>query len=287
VSRCTIKPFLDFELDHSGIDDAAAPPDSCAAGSTIRHIEYWDYGNYRYESCGLNAQCVETNRYCPMWSLCTVKVAAQWFDADQKTNWRSSATAMALDRRAWAPRCETGMGGDRCRPTASASTIRVPTLPPYDTNAAVWARDGAYGGLCVAGPEDSRVGDRGADSVRRLECEVELTYAPAEILQATVAGSTIRILVPGTGTVTVTPAGKRVAKVSAASKNPPFKSATVQATDAGLVSVKPRLSKKSKRKLNRTGKLVLKIASRYVSAEGGEPIEATQKVKLTKRGKRR
>jgi hypothetical protein len=92
---------------------------------------------------------------------------------------------------------------------------------------------------------------------------------------------TITFAVPFFGTVTLAPDGRLARAAGARAKKPAFKAKTVE-FGPGLLKFKPKLSKASKRKLKRKGKLKLGIAATITPGEGGEPITSRQKVTLIK-----
>jgi Tol biopolymer transport system component len=282
TDRCTIAPFLDLQ---SEFNDDTAPPSYCRILSSsppdLRRCTTPD------------EKCTITGRTCPLWAECTLSLASNWSDADRRTNWRTSVlirtvggnTEILNDYTGDSPLvCETGPDGDRCRATHSGSGIHFPAVAGAEP-----LYPGFVEGLCFAGLPTRGPGlvERGPDSQRRLECEAVFTAKPVEVLAAQADGQFITLLVPGRGYVTITAAGRRVVSAGAAAHKPAFTATTATATGPGKVSIKPKLSKQSKRKLKRKGKLVLKVDSSYVSAEGGEPITATQKVTLLKAKKRR
>jgi hypothetical protein len=285
VNKCRIDPFMDID----GAIDFQAPPSACSIWSDMNN---WPAGD---SSCARDYKCVSTGRYCPMWAVCSVTMTAQWYDADKRTDWRISTSSKVMDYVttvcggdasycASLPTaiCSTGVDGDRCRASHTSRGVRVPVTSGASSP---FGARGGYSGGCYADPENDRVIERGPDHVRRLECELTMQAEPASVLQATAVGTNLQLVVPGPGAITIRPDGTRARLARGASAKPVFEEATVQATDAGLVSFKPKLSKKGKRKLKRKGLMTLKLASTYVPAGGGDPIAATQRVTLIKRAK--
>jgi hypothetical protein len=105
-------------------------------------------------------------------------------------------------------------------------------------------------------------------------------YQPVSALQAVASGSSITLLVPGAGSVVVGP-GDTPHRGIAARGKPAFHTVTQQVAGEGVVTIKPKLAKKAKRKLRKGKKVKLKVLVTYRSADG-TVASHTSKVVLQK-----
>jgi hypothetical protein len=266
VYRCTIQPFMDLTF---GFADLGPPPDFChlSTGADFQR-DGCESGSYK---------CVVTNRDCPVWARCTVTAKAQWFDADNGVDWILNAAVYQMSTGGPSnAQCTTGLNGDRCSTSETESAVRTPAPDSV--------RGGEIGGFCFADPGRSGVPEYRADHVRRLICELTVKIEPTTAAQAIAAGSSIQVVVPGAGTVTVAPGGR--SRLATATNRAAIKPTTATATEAGVVTLKPKLSKGAKKKLKKKGKLSLSVSTTFAPAEGGESITQASTVKLTGKKKR-
>jgi hypothetical protein len=212
--------------------------------------------------------CVRTNIDCPVYSTCAVSGTLTWVDADPAADWLSQLTAAAIHTPQYSVTsyCNTGAGGHRCVARATVSGI----VAPRDANSGHGAVN------CVSfipAGQPNRLGDAAG---RTMRCEAKVTYSPAVTLQPVGSGATMQALVPGAGTVTVSTggSGKRAARAGALS-------VVKNVTAAGVVTVKPKLPKKLKRKLKAGKKVKVKVSVTYRSP-GGTVVSRTGKITLQK-----
>jgi hypothetical protein len=206
--------------------------------------------------------------FCPVGAECTLTTTSDWFDADNGVDWRQSNSAefddqtrktLASDRHV----CSTGFAGDRCSIRSS-----VTLLGANDRLTAI----------CGARRDATDHPEYRDDSIRRLECKLTFTASPAPPLRTIAAGSAVQILAPGAGVLGISPLGGHGKRAAA---KPAFQPASQTVSDAGPVTFKLKLGKKSKQTLKRKHKLSLKLEVTFTPT-GGEAITSTQKVTLSK-----
>jgi hypothetical protein len=251
---CYIKPFLD-----PGTLDFVAPPDGCVISAHNNVGEELDG-----RCSGRWVKCVDKNLDCPQFTVCTVTVRTNWYDVDHGPTWVGFASAEVVGRDPNLPHsatCSTGPTGDRCEVTETVTHIVVPSENFTIPTGSVFAYCSAY-----RPPHDS--GQLSNDtSIRRLECRASSRFEPVSALQAVASGSSITLLVPGAGSVVVGP-GNTPHRGIAARGKPAFHTVTQQVAGEGVVTIKPKLAKKAKRKLKKGKKVKLKVLVTYRSADG-------------------
>ncbi|MDX6584153.1 MAG: hypothetical protein QOI10_3337 [Solirubrobacterales bacterium] len=264
---CEIRPFLHLSSDLTSSDDP--PSSTCFISNSSSSLYCSPTGSW---------ECTQTDLRCPLLSICREAAQLSWQDADGKSDWDA---AILLKSRSDSGDgfCTTGLNGNGCNTSASATTLVLQTS----------AVPGAVSILCFAYlPVNTSVGVRGPDGARSLRCSASVDYRPAEALDATTSGSTIHLLLPGGGVVEVTPAGQLKppragrGRMGHGHSGAPFKSASTSILDAGQANLKLKLSKAAKKKLKKKGKLTLSVTANFVPAGSSESFSRTQKVTLTK-----
>jgi hypothetical protein len=240
------------------------------------------------DTCGVNRTCPDNDfdvckvldYSCPQGTVCELKTRVQWFDADKKVNWATWAAATFVDDNGGAAdgsytgdgRCNTGVDGDRCTATVTATVLGRGLRPR------------AY---CGANPDRQSGYEYRGSSFRRLECEVTMSISPAPPLTTLGFSKSLQVSAPGAGTVAVASstgaASKRVVgPAERPTRRPAFKPVSTTTSEAGPVTLKLKLSKKAKRKLKRKGKLKLPVTVTFTPLGGGDVITKTTRVKLAK-----
>ena len=222
---------------------APDPPHGCFFG---RHLD----------KCPSDMVCHGVNLDCPAYSRCTVTTTSTWSDSDDGSNWAVKAQALA-GRLTQTPDVEFYCyteGTHGCRVTAISSTIGDPREISSTT---VWPS-----ATCLAWFHTGSAGGR--SDARRLRCDVQQRIEPAVVAQPIASGGRVQALVPGSGTVTLSSAGSS----RGARAKPLVQSVTQQVSGEGVVTFKPKLAKKAKRKLKRGKKVKVKVTVTYRSPEG-------------------
>lgn len=221
--------------------------------------------------------CATANLDCPTYTVCTVTNHGSWQDADQHVTWEleTGTSINAVSTRDGYYYCDTGPEGSSCQTTSSVTAIVWP-------DPRVGGLIGSGSAYCVAFvPNESNMPAPGPDQSRRMECEATTRYAPSSTLQAVASGQSVQLIVPGGGTVTLSPNGSgRLAR-----GKPLFATTTQTVRADGVVVIKPKLAKKAKKKLKQGKKVKLTVRVTYRSS-AGTVVTKVSKVALQKPPKR-
>jgi tripartite motif-containing protein 71 len=223
--------------------------------------------------CSGNYHCVPKDMDCPAGSRCTMTTTATWRDDDKSVNWTVLARARHFadkDEHNHEKTCPTG-GKSRCSVTAVDSGV-VPLGAQHAT--ADWAN-----AVCYSTPANLRGASYGAASERRIDCHGVLDYEPSQAVQPVASGSSVQVLAPGAGTLTLSSSG--TARVAARGRKPTFSTVTQAVGGEGVLTFNPKLSKKLKKKLKHGRKVKLTVYSTYRSP-GGTVVRSSAKVTLQK-----
>jgi len=166
--------------------------------------------------------------------------------------------------------CVTG-GKGRCSVTVvDSGVVPLGALPAT----ADWAN-----AVCYANQVKLRGGSYGADGDRRIDCHGVLDYEPSQAVQPLASGSTVQVLAPGAGTLTLSSSGG--ARVATRGKKPTFSTVTQSVGGGEVVTFQPKLAKKLKKKLKHGRKVKLTVYSTYRSP-AGTVVRSSAKVTLQK-----
>lgn len=267
---CEIRPFLQLRF----IRAPDGPPDAC---------RIWREATSQTDYCSTSDLCVNKNLDCPMYTVCALTARGAWYDADRATDWHVFVSAEIVKNGPpqYIKDCATGLDGDRCFVTAQDSALVVPDPRSINTGRGVT--------YCAAGYTSRNPPEFGADFARHLECHAEVQYKPLIALQAIASGSSIQLFIPGAGTVTIGPGNAPQGLVArTAGAKPAFQKSTRKVAKAGLITLKPRLSKTAKRILRLRGKLKITVKVTY-SSPGGTHKTSFTKITLRppRKGRRR
>ncbi len=237
--------------------------------------------------------CRYTSETCPRGARCTLTTDAQWYDADQRINWRAEAIA-ALGATSWGGAwqvpnmqrfCSTGPDRDRCFARASLDFIGdgrpvlVACVGGIEFRPGAGIPGGAYGPTPAVGP----------DSVRRLECSGDLKIDPAAPLETVASAVSAQVIAPGAGLLEIFGSArfKKLRRVSSAARarRPRIVPVRKRVSIEGPTTVRLKLNAPARRILKRRKKLAVSLRVTFTEA-GARPLSKITRVTLTPRAKR-
>jgi hypothetical protein len=247
---CTVSPYV--------VPKSSGDTDLCRIGGHLVRCT----GNYH---------CVPQDMDCPAGSRCTMTTTATWRDDDQNVSWTVLARARHFadkDEHNHEKTCATS-GKSRCSVTAVDSGVVPLGAQPATAD---WAN-----AVCYATPATLRGASYGAASDRRIDCHGVLDYEPSQAVQPVASGSTVQVLAPGAGTLTLSSSGG--ARVAARGKQPSFATVTQTVGAGAVVTFTPKLARKLKKKLKQGRKVKVVVYSTYRSP-GGTVVRSSARVTL-------